>query len=190
MRKITCILLVVGAIWAPRASAFDGARKGFLLGLGLGFGTAKHSYASIYNFHPDLNYKESKTEKALMNEWKIGYAPGNQWEIYFTNEDAYFGYEYNTIGIEALCITKMSKPSSPSIFYTIGVGVPYWGDIHSWRLGTDNFGILGGIGYEFHRHLDLVAEILYGHRDYYYAGDVIWQARNYSIRITINALAY
>jgi hypothetical protein len=186
MRKITCIFLVACCLWAPKASAFNGHRKGFLLGIGLGVGTTTNSW----NFSAgDYTRKSTQTKTALMNEWKIGYGPGNMWEIYFTNEDAYYGYEY-TRGIDALCITRLSKPSSPSLFFTIGIGVPYWGNYISWSISTHNFGLVGGIGYEFRRHLDLTAELLYGYKSYQDPQYYKESQRNISIRVTINALAY
>ena len=192
MTKKAVYLLVV-FLWVSvlRVSAFEGKRKGFILGVGAGIGTTSYSWKLTHKFTPIVQ-SESRTKLAIMYDFKIGYAPNNHWEIFIVDKEAYFGNARQINGILALAFTKTKREEAPTTYFTGGFGFPYGFNISSynWRISSWSkrdyaFGLYGGYGYEFRPHISLEAALLYGH-----ATNYGYRYRNFSIILTINALDY
>ena len=101
-RKWTAVCFVLVALTAT-AHAWDGNRKGFVLGLGAGYGNQWLSYEtesyeideSYYYYYGVPVYvstgKETRTdtETGWMSDFKIGYAPTNKLAIYWMSKVAW-----------------------------------------------------------------------------------------------------
>src|SRR4030065_1361743 len=84
---LVLFLFVTSTVWG-----FNGMRKGFILGGGLGLG--------MTSYQEELSgYKFDRVNRfAIMTDFKIGYAPNQQWEIYYSDKSSWFDY----YGITAL----------------------------------------------------------------------------------------
>jgi hypothetical protein len=190
VRTVTCILLITFSILTSKASAFDGNRKGFIIGFGLGVGITSTSNSDEVNY-PDgsqRTFKDTHTRLAIMNDRKFGYAPNDLWEMYLTNKSAFTGNVDNSDGVIGFAVTKFSTSQLPAKFYTFGLGVPYMGTI-SWNFDSDNFGLFGGFGYEFRKHLNMEFDLLYGHRVRHIPRETETD-NNLAFRFLLNVLAY
>ncbi len=143
--------------------AFDGQRQGFLLGLG--GGVANVSFSQEIEGYGNSIESDTETEIAFATDFKIGYAPNNQVELYYTNQVTWFSMknaldEDITIasGLGAIGISYFVAPElksigwHPSFFLSGGIGLSSWmtpfEDNDSWN-GT---GYFVGVGYEFTKH--------------------------------------
>lgn len=170
--KTRTALLVSFFIVSSGLSAFDGQRKGFILGAGIGGG-----YLDDHDpYHPS-------GFGTLMTNFKIGYAPSNSLEVYYANNVSWFGFfeGLSAIGASCVAVTKYLKPEGKGVFVCGGVGMS-----SLWRLGGSSsisgFGAFGGIGYDEGKHV-------------YFQGDIVYTNRgssNYSwaFRLTLNVLAF
>ena len=74
---IACTFVLV--LMSIQAFAMDGQRKGFILGGGVGAGFLSNKFS--------INSQSSTSSlRAILTEFKIGYATCNQWEIYFISK--------------------------------------------------------------------------------------------------------
>jgi hypothetical protein len=173
MKVKTCaVLLVSFFIVASRLNAFDGQRKGFILGAGIGGG-----YLDDHDpYHPFGS-------GTLMTNFKIGYAPSNSLEVYYANNVSWFGFfeGLSAIGASCVAVTKYLKPEGKGFFVCGGVGMS-----SLWELGGSSsisgFGAFGGIGYDEGKHV-------------YFQGDIVYTSRRFSeyswaFRLTLNVLAF
>jgi hypothetical protein len=182
---LTVVLIVLMAISAP---AFDGRRKGFILGGGLGFGLTS------YTFSPHYPGMDRENKGAFMSDFKIGYAPNDQLEIYYFSKVSWISADYTpenkatvSTGVGGLGTTYSLKTVLPTFYVAGGLGFSSW----SFPF-EDNppdpmsgFGIFGGAGYEFSRHLNLEFDLMYGTPS---KNDVT--VKPISVKLTLNALAY
>ncbi len=162
------------AVLSSQLMAFDGQRKGFILGGGLGAGW--------------LNYKEPGLEFdkfSAAGNFKIGYAPSNSLEIYFTDNVHVFQYEGNSfgVGIGGIGVTKYLSPEGRGFFIFGGAGMGLFMRFESGWDSTSGFGLIGGIGYDFAKHWNIQADVIY---TTFESGLI----KSLSIRATINFLAF
>jgi hypothetical protein len=145
-------------------TAFDGNRKGFLLGIG--GGVANVSYSLEIEGYGESIESDSFNDNAFATDFKIGYAPNNQLEIYYTNQVAWFPMESSTglevtiaDGVGAIALSYFIAPElraggwHSSLFISGGVGVSTWAtpmeeDSDTW----EGIGYFVGLGYEFTKH--------------------------------------
>ncbi len=161
------ILLLIGT----QLFAFDGERKGFILGLGLG--------GSGYSFTQtiDNGYSSSTTDPesdfGLATDFTIGFAPNNQLELFYSSKVTWLEMVniYNeevtiTSGIAGFGISYHfvdSRTWSPNLFVNGSVGFSTW--TAPFESGSDIWigtGFTCGIGFEFIKHCSLLASIKYG----------------------------
>lgn len=181
------------------ASAFDGKRKGFILGGGIGPGFTSYTQ-ELAGWDPYFGYTKIKSDQetkvALMTNFKIGYAPTDFWELYYTSKVSWFSFESISgdviiaNGISALGVTYYFKPEAPSPFTAGGIGFSTWNapfesDSDTW-IGL---GLFAGAGYEFTKHFNIEVDLLWGKPGDSELGiDVSTNAL--SVKVTVNALAY
>lgn len=143
MKRITTLVLVLFLLATSSAMAFDGVRKGFVLGGGLGF--APSIKTSIGNY----SAKESGTGLNLF----LGYA----WDefnmlVYEGNIGAYSIGTITVIqGIDAVTWYHYYGPTGKSFFTAAGLGL-YSYDEEGAPDVSGQMGILIGAGYEFSKH--------------------------------------
>ena len=132
----------------PRSSlAFDGLRKGFILGGGVGPGY--------------LTY-EGGDKFCLATNFKIGFAPSNSFEIYYLNTVSWFGLDSETFinGVTGLGLTKYLKSEGRGFFVLGGVGLAFLRELGGNEHGS-GFGLTGGVGYDVAKHWSVQADVTY-----------------------------
>jgi hypothetical protein len=203
MAKKYFVLFLVGFFLFfvnTNAFAFDGQRKGFLLGIGLGPGFTSFTQeleSSGFGFHQSVK-SDRETKVGLITDFKIGYAPDNTWAIYYTSKVSWFGME-NTFGdnvtvsngLGAVAVSYWFKPQAPSPFLAGGIGYSTWSlpfeddPPDTWT----GFGLFAGGGYEFSRHLSIEGSLSWGKPKREVFGIEV-SSNALSFMLTINALAY
>lgn len=149
---------------ATSASAFDGNRKGFILGFGLG---PTYSHIQL----PPQNLQSAASGIGVATDFRIGYGPTEQLLLYydnrvswvsglvFINEDLKHTHVEGCSGIGA---TYYFSRKSPSVFVSGGVGVsavrrPF--NSSSYGYG---YGMSAGGGYEFGKLFNIEGTLTYG----------------------------
>jgi hypothetical protein len=156
-------------------------RKGFILGLGIGFG------GMSLNANSFLGSGEV-TRSAFITDFRIGYAPSNTFEIYYVSKVFWWGESGWTLihGLSSIGFsTYLNKETETGLFLTTGVGVstvdaPFENVNPSYGLG-----LFGGLGYEFVRHWTFEVDLLYS-----YISDVGVDLRLFGLGLTISGLIY
>ena len=154
--KRYCLIAVVVAMMLSLsnvAQAWDGERKGFVLGIGVGGGYS--------NFGLEDNY-------GVLTNFKIGYAPSNRTLVYFQATNVFFeatsyGWYYeddfysDALGSLTVQYHFDDKPSGS--FYGLG-GIGYH-NLMNWDESDNQigFGARIGVGYEFARHFSVEAMV-------------------------------
>ena len=143
--------------------AFDGQRKGFLLGFGGGVANVSFSQ-EIESFNESIE-SDTENKNGFATDFKIGFAPTNKLEIYYSHQTAWFSMrnaldEYITIadGVGTLSISYFLAPElkdgnwHSSLFLSGGVGVSSWSTPTEDNDAWEGNGFFAGIGYEFTKH--------------------------------------
>jgi hypothetical protein len=209
MRKsLLCIFIVIATLFlVSNADAFNGKRKGFIIGggLGAGFSTFKETVTIHDFFGSGTEVLESERENkfALATNFKIGYAPSNLLEIFFTVKDSWFSTKVYFLdessgedvimasGFWGPGVTYYFNPEAPSYFITGGFGVstlslPF--ESHSEiKFGP---GVYAGAGYEFRDHFYVELDLGYGKPKSLALFGIGESTSMLSVALTINALAY
>jgi len=188
---IACLTLCI----ATGASAFDGNRKGFILGGGLGLGLT--SFTQTVEVYGVSVTSDREDKSAIMTDFKIGFGASDQVLIYWSSKVSWFSIENvygNNVtianGFGGVGVTYYFQPAAPSPYIQGGVGFSTWS--LPFEEGTDTWiggGLSLGGGYEFSRHWSVEGDLVFGK-----PGDEVYGIEVYSstftIRVTINAVAY
>jgi opacity protein-like surface antigen len=153
-RTIMIVFLLGSILLASAAHAFDGQRRGFVLGAGLGFGSAKQVVEATGG---DVSIEGSTSEGGLATDFRIGGGLNEQWLLYWTSqqvfftaqafgEDALFGQ-----GLAGVGASYYLQPQAPSFFFEAALGI---GSIIDFENDESDagLGLLIGLGYEFAAH--------------------------------------
>lgn len=155
-RKSLLVGFVAVLAFVPPASAWDGQRKGFILGLGLGPG--------FISFSQTIDDSATRENRGVFaTDFKIGYAFNHRVLLYFNRRDAYFrapdesdGRVMAVSNISALAASYYFQPEAPSFFAAGGIGISAWrtpfASEHKNRYGV---GFCVGGGYEFSRNFSV-----------------------------------
>jgi hypothetical protein len=206
MRKAIFLSLIVLLILflIVNAYAFDGKRKGFFLGggLGPGFTSQKETVEHSGWFEGEPSESSTESKLGLVTNFKIGYAPSDLVEIHYTSKVSWFaskiywwGLESEDVtmasGVSALGVTYYFKPEAPSYFITGGFG------LSSLSLPFESHGdtkwgggLFAGAGYEFVRHFNVELDLLYGKVSSLSLFGIEPTTTIFSVSLTVNALAY
>ena len=150
---IACILFC----FVTDALAWDGQRKGFILGFGLGPGLTSFTQTVEYKGMRETSDREN--EFGLQTDFKIGYAPNNFLQIYWMSKVSWFIAH----GVAGLGISYYFKPESPSPYLTGGLGYSSW--TTPFEVGAEAWygpGLSVGVGYEFFRHWSAEVNLSWG----------------------------
>jgi len=208
LRGIVLLLVLTAMVVAATSVfAFDGKRKGFIIGFGLGPGYT--------NFSQEVEGVESDSEGkvSIVSDFKIGYGFNEQFLLYYENrvswfkmtslidcwydpweEQLYCSEKDVTIahGIGLVGMSYYFQTEAPTFYLLGSVGVSTW----SVPFETDSgdawvgFGISGGGGYEFTKHWSIEGTLNYGNPSTtdQYGFDATTKA--FSVLFTITGLAY
>ncbi len=188
---LCCMVFLLMASLVSNVDAFNGRRKGFLLGVGLGPGQT--------NFGGDPGGK-----LGINADFKIGHGFSDQTQVYWTAKTSwfrmetgsYYGYPFthkHTIisGFGGIGVSYFLQPKAPSYYLTGGLGYSTWGRFNSDEQGIDesDFGIgfFSGVGYEFAPHWSVEVVLIAGNPAYKNTNSLrsVW-----TIKASFNALAY
>lgn len=180
------VLVLILALCATSAFGFDGARKGFVLGGGLGFG-----YASV-SVDNEPQY-ESLTNAGVAGNFLIGYAWDEQNMVVFLrdavvySEQTIFGGSLTLVqGFSGVGYYHYFGLPGKSFYLTGGLGLQDWTPLESGYTANDyGFGILGGGGYEFTPHVQVYGSFSYGK-----TSDIIFDYTHFQFQIGISAVAF
>lgn len=166
--KAYAVFIVVFLVLSSQLLAFDGLRKGFILGGGVGPGYL--TYEGVDKF-------------CLATNFKIGFAPSNSFEIYYLNTVSWFGLDSETFinGVTGLGLTKYLKSEGRGFFVLGGVGLAFLRELGGNEHGS-GFGLTGGVGYDVAKHWSVQADVTY---------TSISDAPNMvGVRVSVNFLAF
>ncbi len=192
MKKIvfTILIVLILLFLTVTANAFDGRRKGFILGFGMGPGLTSFTQKTYFGYYIK---KDRENKGAIMTDFKIGYAPTDFWEIYYTSKVSWFGRGNVTIGngLEALGASYYFKPAAPSPFIAAGFGYSTWTQpFESHPPDTwFGFGLFAGGGYEFSRHWSVEGYLSWAQPMIKKSG-IETSFNVWSLKCTINVLGY
>lgn len=168
-------------------------RKGFIIGFGIGPGMTSYKLTA-----DGFGDSDRESEFGLQTDFKIGYAPSNHLEIYYSNKVSWFSLE-DSFGDNVLTVSGLSsiassyffKPEGPSPFVSVGVGLASWRTpfeetASAW---SNSFGFFIGGGYEFSSHWDVSANIIQGNTSITDFGPKI-NNNALTFQLTINVMHY
>ena len=177
--KAYVMFLAALAVLSADLSAFDGLRKGFILGGGVGAGGLfyREHFGDFENFEFD--------RFSLATNFKIGYAPSNTLEIYYINYLSWFGYYGSTyyIGVTGLGLTKYLSKEGKGLFLHGGAGLSVFQRLSAGANAETGFGLIGGIGYDIAKHWSIQGDIIY-------TSMMSGQVTSVGARLTVNILAF
>ncbi|MGE0816081.1 MAG: hypothetical protein AB7O28_27015 [Vicinamibacterales bacterium] len=133
-----------------------GARKGFIIGLGAGFGA--HRYTTPTVRFGSLSFGgESVSSSGLATEFLLGYAPTDRLMIHYQNSLQLTGDEaYDLLGMTGGGVTYFFGPRARSWYVTGAVGAAVGAEVDLGRgtVGSNDKGLayVAGGGVEFARH--------------------------------------
>ena len=170
MKRAAILLIVMVLMLSASASAFDGMRKGFVLGGGIGFGPV--AKVSLDDFAGE-DYDKS----GVALNFLIGYAWDEQNMIVFLRDGVIYSEDFDVLtgtksinlvqGFAGIGLYHYFGPVGKSFYVTGGLGLQDWisldDDIDSNDAGL---GFLIGGGYEFARHWQIHSSLSFGKTSY------------------------
>ena len=162
--------------------SFDGERNGFILGGGIGGGylSSSTSYES---------YSTTDNRGVFLTNFKIGYAPSNTLEIYYTSKVSWWAETIMTyaLGISAIAATYYTDAETETgLSLSGGLGLSTLSAPFESSYGSSNgFGLFGGAGYEFAKHWSVELDVLYST-----ISESETNLNSFGVRLTVNVLAY
>jgi len=180
MRRISLLIYIaVSILCSISIYAFDGERKGFILGAGLGIGYLSNTTSPGFSLDTD-------SRVVFQANIKIGYAPSNTLEIFYNQRISWWGQSDRTfsVGLLAAAFTLyFDNTSVTGWFVSGGIGfVPTGRGRSSDFFG---FGLFAGAGYEFSRHWTVQADLLYSTITGNYS-----DTDSFGVLVTVNVLAF
>ena len=158
------ILLLIGG----NTMAFDGLRKGFVLGGGIGFSpTVKTAVSTTTDpaAANDFNLGDIEgTEAGMAVQLLFGYSFNEHTMLVYEGNAAWYYYE-NVVpndnldilqGFNSVMLYHYWGPVGSSFFTAAGLGFTYW-DTNYTDPNASELGFLFGAGFEFTPHLQLGA---------------------------------
>ncbi len=183
MKKIyEVIFIVVFMLTSNNVFAFDGERKGFILGGGIGAGYLSNT--TSFN-----SFSDTDGRAVFLTNFKIGYAPSNTLEIYYISKVSWWGESDKTfiLGLSAIAATiYIDNTTETGWFISGGLGLsvldaPFESNVES----SNGFGLFGGGGYEFSSHWSVEVDLLYST-----ITDAGVDFNSFGVLVTVNVLAF
>lgn len=169
MKKAIICLIFLTLVCAHQANAFNGRRKGFVLGLGAGYGPIANNSSESPKFK---NFKNSGFASSFLighgwyNKSLIAlYFEGITYEESLSHIVEYSRGKVDVVqGFAGLAFFQYVRAHAPSPFFMFGAGFQEW-ITNNKEFGSNNAGIgfLFGGGYEFARHFQAYASLGVGY---------------------------
>ncbi len=165
MLRISLFVAFIMGLLSTTALGFDNQRKGFIFGAGLGI--HGNSYESILRADNSPSVQKSKTEIGLFSDMKIGVAPTDRLEFYYTvktswipitndvNERVRVANQLGAIGFSYFLSDELDVYEwDRSFFVSCGIGSAAWSMVRGNGNDTQfGYGYFIGVGYEPTRHM-------------------------------------
>jgi hypothetical protein len=186
---------VITLAFVDSAQAFNGKRKGFILGGGLGLGLTTYTQSLDDGVIEITGDRENKL--ALNSDFRLGWAIDSLWEVYYFSKVSWFGFdnalgENVTIssGVGGIAVRRYFGVEGRAAFVNGGIGLSSWSapfedNSDSWT----GLGIMVGAGYEFARHWALEVDLNWG-APQEESGGVTAKTKALSVRSQIVATAF
>ncbi|MCB9365917.1 MAG: hypothetical protein H6508_01840 [Calditrichaeota bacterium] len=160
MKKKLLLILALLILLPQVCGAWDGERKGFLLGIGFGAGVDSYSGVQYDKLGPQEN---SDTKLAFAASPRIGYAINDQVAFYYSRHPFLFPVKDAagkdvaiTSCIEALQAHYFLSKAAPSPYLGFGGGVGYFFDDSISNYSGESLkgiGVIATAGYEAIKHV-------------------------------------
>ncbi|HHM04306.1 MAG TPA: hypothetical protein ENJ19_01005 [Gammaproteobacteria bacterium] len=158
-KQFRAAIMLAGALCAGQAYAFDGERRGFVLGLGIGL----HSTDIEDNGVPYSNIARDESPSGLMTSFRIGAGLGKHFLLYYTNDVAWFSEKAE----DNLTIAALTGIGG-AYYFKPQPGGPYLNAAFGWAGRVEladsltdkdytGTGFSLGVGYEFRKWLSVEA---------------------------------
>ncbi len=186
MIKSLGIAVLLTITLVATASAFDGTRKGFVLGGGLGLGP-------VASISVDGLSSASEDKSGLALNLLIGYAWDEQNMLVYLRDGVLFsvdvalGKSVNAIqGFSGLGWYHYFGPVGHTAFVVGGLGLQDYTSLDSdYESNDPGFGMLLGGGYEFARHIQVHGALSFGKTSF-----SVVDFNHSQIVITVTAIAF
>jgi hypothetical protein len=194
--RLLALVVISSMLLAGHAGAFDGERRGFILGAGLGIGGT--SFTQTAEFQGQSTTSDRINRTTFISDMKLGWGASKQVEIYYTSKLSWFemrnanGKKVQVSdGIEGIGVTYSLRKIPPTWNLSGGMA------LSSWSLPFEDNppkpwlgrGYHIGVGYEFSPHYSCEIGLIHGNPGKSEDGGEI-SANSTIIKFTINALAY
>lgn len=195
--SITALLLLT----CGNSMAFDGQRKGFVLGLGVGYSpTVKTTVTATVapGSTDELNLGSIEgSEQAMAFQAIFGYAFNEHTMLVYEGDVSWYYYK-NLVpddnldiaqGFHSIMLYNYWGTVGSSFFTAAGVGLTYWDTNYSDR-NQGEFGYLIGAGFEFTPHLQLGAYYGSGNTKNTNFPGVEFEGEHSNVSILLTAIAF
>jgi len=181
------ILLMAGL--SRDSVAWDGERKGFLLGAGLGSGFASVRSKATFG---SSSASDRMNKVPISGNAMIGFAPNNHWAIYLTEKYNYMSEQGEwAVGIfQGLATRYYTREHAKSVFLSGGIGFGSFGVLDEGDIrGRRGLGLFAGVGYEFAKHWSIEGDLTFSNiTDDDFGIDL--NTKVVAFMVTINVLGY
>jgi opacity protein-like surface antigen len=185
----------VAAVSAP-CKAFDGHRKGFVIGFGAGPAVTSFTQTLQVTGYPDAT-SDRENKPALATEFRIGGGFNDRILLYYVNRVTWFSLD-NVLG-ETVVIANSTgllgasfytQETSPSPYFTALLGVASWDTpFETESEALTGLGVGVGAGYEFSPHWSFELSLSFGAPSKeYWDGKISTSA--VSLALGVHALAF
>ena len=130
MKAIITTVAALLLLTAGSVRAWDGERKGFLLGLGLGIGYDSYSGVQYDEIGPE---EEDNSSVAFAASPRIGYAWNNRIGLFYSRHPFMFSVKNEsnddvtiTTCIESIEMLYYLQETAPSLYLGLGAGIGSW----------------------------------------------------------------
>lgn len=190
--QVSSLVIAICLSIQTNALGFDGQRKGFIVGAGLGFSPSASWESEVTPFTAgSARFTIDESSSAAAAQFMIGYAVDNKNIIAFHNNLVSFSsrfFENDDIvqGISSISWFHYFRVAKHEVFLTAGFGPFIFDAGDAGQTESNEYGYVLGCGYEFARHFQIAA--------YYTSGDTE-DANNHDLAhkhfaLLISVLAY
>jgi len=192
---LACVTLFT-LLAASSAHAFDGQRKGFILGFGVGGGMSSFTQTVEIAGQPSQT-SDRENKGGFATDFKIGGGLNEQFMLYYVARSSWFGIT-NALNQKVTILSQVGglgasyylseEPSSAYFLGAIGFGTwstPFESGGSTW-IGI---GLTGGVGFEFAKHWSAEATVSWS-KPSDEEGPLRAESNVVSVLVTIQGLAY
>jgi hypothetical protein len=198
MRRAAVLFIVLAGpvVTAGTGYAFDGQRRGFVLGFGVGPAIASYTQTASLEGFPDLT-SDRESKGGLGTDFRIGGGVNEQFVLYYVNRVTWFSLDNaldETVTIASsvglLGASYYLQPGSHTAYLVGLLGLSTWDAPFESDVDAQvGLGLGMGLGYEFSPHWSVEGNLNFGRPSDTIQG-VEFSTNAFSFHATINVLAF